>query len=450
MKAVKTFWKSASIEEKLLWLYTATLPFINLPFCHFMAKKILFADLVFIVLLLVMGFKIFYKHIRFSLTPAISSLLVMLSSFVISCLNSNSIITSAVELSSLIYLMVLFVLIVNIMRDKEKLIRLLYVWIITSVSISFIGLTAFFIAILGNNITSNQFLSYSIMDSMAHHFPRIKATFAISNMFFSYLHTSFIVAVILFLLESSLRKKRVLSVCTVIILITSFLTGSRRLAGLLLSLFLILVLFGNGKMASLLKYITCSVLSVFLVAYIVTSIWLIFPVKIIKDEAKKTIGLTVNYSYGTHFLSPAVSANMFKRHPIIGVGIGTYNRNFKDYVNWEWLSANFDFTAYPGYIKLIKEKNLSFDPHSLYLGTLAETGLIGFFGLCFFIIHYILLLTRRLRLSGMHNLIHPISGCVIAGFIGFLLNALTMDILSMRHLWFMLAVGMSAHNIENG
>ena len=90
---------------------------------------------------------------------------------------------------------------------------------------------------------------------------------------------------------------------------------------------------------------------------------------------------------------------MIKKHPFIGVGFGTYNRHFKENVDWEWLRSAFGFKAYPGYVEAVENKTLNFDPHSVFLGALAETGLVGFFGLMYFFLAYMMLLVKRFRKS---------------------------------------------------
>lgn len=448
MNRLKQIFKNSEIEVKLLWLYVAFLPLMNLPFCTISGKSVLLSDLIAVLLILTVLMKVSLSQYRPSLTYVEYCLIAMLALFSLSLMNSTSMLNSVLEMASLIYLIILFLIIKTIIINKQRLIVILYVWIFAATAVSLIGLTAFSVSVFGKAVTSNPFLTYSLMDSITHHFPRIRSTFLITNMFFSYLHISFIFAAILWMLESDKKNKFLLSVCIFVILMTSFFTGSRRFAGLLLSVFLILSLFGRGKVSSILKYATFSGFLVFFTAYIITSIWVIFPVNVTRDEASKRAGLTADYSYSMHFLSPAVSVKMFKEHPIIGVGLGTYNKRFKEYVDWEWFRSSFGFKTYPEYNKAVEEKTLNFDPHSLFLGVLAETGLLGLSGLLIVIIAYITNVLGRIKKSRNFNFIKIISGCILAGLVGFLLNAITMDVLTMRHFWFMLAIGLTCQKLE--
>ncbi len=448
MTKIKQIFKNSAIEVKLLWLYVAFLPLMNLPFCTFFGKRILLSDLIAVPLVLIALVKILQRKYKLNLTYVEYSLAIMLILFSLSFVNSTSVSNSIFEMVSLIYLIILFLITKSIIIDKQRLRAFLYIWIFTTMAVSLLGLAAFCISVWAKEVRGNMFLTYSLMDSMTHHFPRIHSTFVITNMFFSYLHISFIFAVILWMLESNQKNKFFLSVCIFLILITSFLTGSRRFAGLLLSVFLILSLFGKGKIASVLKYATFSGFLLFFIAYLITSIWIIFPLNLTRDEPAKKIALTADYSYSMHFLSPVVSVGMAKKHPIIGIGLGTYNKHFKEYVNWDWFRSSFGFKTYPEYNKVVEEKSVNFDPHSLFLGVLAETGLLGLFGLLIVIVIYVTNLLVRIKKSRNLNLTKIIPKCILAGLAGFLLNAITMDVLTMRHFWFMLAVGLTCQRLE--
>ncbi len=448
MRSLKQAWKNSAIEEKLLWAYAAFLPLMNLPFCTLSGKSMLLSDLIAVLLILTVLMKVSLRQYRPNLTYVEYCLIIMIALFSLSLMNSISMMSSILEMASLIYLIILFLIIKTVITNRQRLTALLYIWILTTMAVSLIGLAAFIVSIFGKTITSNPFLTYSLMDSITHHFPRIHSTFLITNMFFSYLHVSFIFAVILWMLEPDKKNKILLSVCIFLILITSFFTGSRRFAGLLLSVFLILSLFGRGKVSSILKYAAFSGFLLFLIAYLITSIWVIFPINFTRDEASKRVGLTADYSYSMHLLSPVVSLKMFKEHPIIGIGLGTYNKHFKEHVDWEWLRASFGFKAYPEYNKVVEEKKLNFDPHSLFLGILAETGLFGLSGLLIVIIAYITYAAVRIKKSRNSNFTKIVAECILAGLAGFLLNAMTMDVLTMRHFWFMLAIGLTCQKSE--
>lgn len=439
--SMKGMWKNSSLLEKILYLYVAFMPFTDICRLQMGVKRVGCTELVFLVLLIAWALQYIGGKIKLQKTLLGFPIVLMLVLFSVSFFNSKNILDSIVETSGLIYLIVLFYLILSIIYNYERLVNFLNVVFITGTAVALAGIFIFGIALVTGNSSSNPFLYYSKIESMARLFPRIKFVFESPNMLLAYLHFVLTAGLILFLLERKGLKRFVILLSIIVILLTSFFTGSRSFTGLLLSLFIVQLWFGRGVTASFLKYITIAWFIFFLTASIIKTIWIVFPVEIRKNTDGRFIELKVGYSYSTHFIRPAASINMFKKHPIIGVGFGTYNKNVRDNVDWDWFRRSFDFDTYPEYLSSIENKTLNFDPHSLYLGALAETGLAGFFGLVYFLIRYMALLVKRFRDSKGNNIRNIAYGCVLAGFIGFLLNGITLDILSMRYLWVMMAIG---------
>lgn len=442
LKSVLNIWKESGWEERFLYLYIILIPLIDYFAFIVLNKKILYADFIFIFLFIAWAVKYTSARPRRRLVHLKFSLILLPALFAVSFFNSSWISNSTAELLGLIYLIVLFILVGNILDSWRKISFALYLYFFVSALLSLVGLGLFSWAMATGDLRTTSFLGYSTMESMAHHFPRIDLTFESANMALVYLHIALVFGIILFLTEKRRQLRALIALSLPVILATAFFTGSRRFTGLLLSLLLILSWYGRGRIIAALKYLLFLGFLIFLTASIITSIWVVFPLKITKDNIGKNIGISANYGYSIHYLLPVVSLNMFKRHPFTGAGLGAYNRNFKDYVDWEWLKTSFGFEAYPRYVELVKEKKLNFDPHSVFFGVLAETGLLGFCALIYFLTTYAVTLAGRFRQSSHLTFDNILSGCVLACFIGFILNALTLDILSMRHFWFMLAIGL--------
>jgi O-antigen ligase len=441
------FKNTGTIEEKLLWLYIAIMPITSISFFTFIRRNIICADFVFIVLFIIYLLKYIQGKIKIEKTSLELSLFAMISLFSISIINSVYLIDSFLELTGLTYLVIFFLLIINIISNPQRLRRLLYVYVFISGIVSLIGLASFCYVTATGKIIGNPFFQYTTIESMAHHFPRLQLTFGTPNMFLFYLHTALICAAILFLSETNHHAKKIFFICITVIVWAALLTGSRRFTGFILSSLIILLIFGKGRLALLLKGICFIGLSVFLIMSFITSVWVIFPVNITMDEVDKTVGLQVHYSYSLHLLQPVTSINMIKSHPFIGVGLGTYNWHFKENVDWKWVLSSFDFKAYPEYLKVVKDNTLNFDPHSAILGTLAETGIVGLLGLLYFFVKYTRKLLFRFKTNRELNFEKILSGCILAGFIGFLLNGLFTDIVSMRYFWFIMAIGLSCNKL---
>ena len=154
------------------------------------------------------------------------------------------------------------------------------------------------------------------------------------------------------------------------------------------------------------------------------------------------------YAYSLHYIYPVTSITMIKKHPLTGVGLGTYDMHTKENIDWKWLRSSFSYELYPKSVKAVESKTLTFDPHSVFLGIFAETGLIGFLGLLYFFLRYARLLITRFKRSKDSRIEKIMTGCILAGFIGFLLNGLITDILSMRHFWIIMAIGLASKSFQ--
>jgi O-antigen ligase len=440
-------WNSSTPEEKLLYIYTALIPFLDNYIFTVAGKKIIYADFVFVFMFLAWLFKKIYTGSKVEFTGLRFPSLMLVGAFAVSFLNSVSVLSSFVELTGLIYLMVLFLLIIDIIKSPEKLKFVLYVYFFTAFIVSSVGLFLLFFAIIGKNLSTTQFYAYSTMESMAHHFPRLDMGFESPNMLLAYLHVAFIVGAILFLSMQRKRFKLIILLAISVILSAAFFTGSRRFTGLLLSVFIVLCWYGRGRLAAISKYVTFSLFVIFLILSFLTTIWVVFPLKISIDRPARTISVGANYAYSIHYLLPVVSVNMFKKHPLMGVGFGTWNKNFREYVDWNWLKSSFGFEPYPSYVKMVEEKTLNFDPHALFFGILAETGLLGLLALLYFLYSYMNFLRNKFKVVVRFGFEGIFFGCLLAGFVGFMLNAITLDLLSMRHFWWMLAVGMAGGSL---
>ena len=103
-------------------------------------------------------------------------------------------------------------------------------------------------------------------------------------------------------------------------------------------------------------------------------------------------------------------------NPLLGLGPGMYNE-------------------YVGHLKkdgLYPLNFINFDPHSTYLGALAELGFFGFGALLFLSLQIILILRSNKTFS--HTIIIGLSAC----FLFMALEAINMDIINFRHLWILL------------
>ncbi len=434
------------LKDWLLAAYLLFLPIMDYAPCRIYGRVVLFSDFIFIGLVLVCIGGMISRSKPFSFDLLDCAGLGMIIMFSFSILFSKYRVQGAVELAALSYLYLLFVITRRVVTSIGKLKAMLTVWVAAALLVSLVGLAAFTHAYLSGPIRGNRFLFYMPIEAMAHHFPRIDSTFINANMLLSYLHVAICVVIILYL--SSSRAK----VCTrffmiaiiMIFLITAFLTGSRRFTGLLLSLFLISLWCCSGRIARLARVFTIIGFIIFLSVSIVTTIWTIFPLSIAHDRFQQTLTIKAHTSYSLHMLPLSVALAMTARHPFLGVGLGAFNREFSSYVDWEWVKASFGLEAYPQCITAVNNHTLNFDPHSAYLGSIAETGIVGFLGLTLFLGCAMFLFVRTFKKYRFDGERAIISGCMLACLCGFIFNALTFDMLTLRHFWLLLALPLTA------
>lgn len=441
---IHSFLKTLSLKEKLLALYIILLGNMDHAAFLFQGRRVMYADIVFAFLFLAALISIARENDWRAIGRMIPPFSILLIFFIPSFYNSVSITASLAELAALAYLVMLGAIACYVMvKAKNKLRAFLYFWVITASLVSLIGLIAFIAAAADKNLLhANTLLFYSRIESVAHHFPRIDSLYENANMFLTYLHTAIVFALILFFGEGAPARRKLILTCLFIMLAAAFLTGSRRFTGLLLTLFLVLQWIKGGKRLVFARYFVLASFIIFFIVSLITSIWVVFPVKILKAKDAGFPRLSADSSYSLHLLPALVSLGIVKKHPFIGCGLGTYNKRFQENVDWNFLEGSFGFEAYPSYAAQAKDRTLNFDPHSAYLGALAETGLTGFFGLIFFLIMYGRIILGIIRQEYGLSLRKISAYCIFAGFLGFILNGMIIDILTMRHFWFMLGAGM--------
>ena len=329
MKRFINLFRSIGFEQILLWVYIIFIPLSGTFYFYLGSKKVGYNDFIFIGLLLTCLIKYARGKIEFKKTGLEKQFICMLALFLPSLVNSRGIFNSLLEFLGLIYLFLLFIIIINILTTKERMHNLMMVYFIISAVISFTGLFYLGVYFATGRILNNTFLVYAPIEKVAHHFPRLNLTFETPNMLLIYLHVALVFGVILFFSRKSKKFRYFILSLIILILIAAFFAGSRRYTGLLLTLFLFFSWFAWGRIGTLFKYLTFSGFLIFLITSIMTTIWVIFPVKVTKIETEKAISLKADYGYSIHLIPLATSIKMFKEHPIAGIGLGTYSKRFK-------------------------------------------------------------------------------------------------------------------------
>lgn len=410
--------KKMSITQLTILIYI-----ILMPFSLFGPKKfginVKLCDFIFPVMLVS-----FLAEKRYNMAELLRrnrvflTFLVFISACLLSFFNSIDIKKSLLELGTYFYLLLLSAIVVSSIDSEEAFYSVIKAWLITTGIVLIIALIGFVSFFRDTPSWALNFVQYSNIDKTYTQLPRIKATFFTPNMLLAYLHTSAIFAVAYFF---AVPKKRGRLILAIPIFVGAFLTFSRRFCGYLLSIFLIQKRFSKTKAMKLAAYAMLILFLVFLVTGLLTTVWQIFPIEC----------FSLNTQISHHFLPHLVSFRMFLKHPLIGIGAGTYNLSFPNfYTPKDW------------------PEKCAQDPHSMYFGILAENGIVGFSALIlFFFTFYRFVRSSKKDIEAEYkkNIIYILT----CGLTGFLLNGLMTDILTMRHLWFLMALTVAFISICN-
>ncbi|MBL7197031.1 MAG: O-antigen ligase family protein [Candidatus Omnitrophica bacterium] len=428
-----------NFTEKFLFLYIGLIPFMQVPTLPLFGQKIQYSDLIFPIIFVIWVVRILQRKNPINIDKFDFFILALLVLFSISVVISPNRLKSGIEYMGLLYLFCVYFLIKQLVANANSWWRIINLWAIISFAVLLIGIGSYITTTLIGY--SNPFVKeYTFVSFLGS---RICSTFRNPNMLAAYLHVTIVFGFILLRRAQELKQKTfwvylLIAMC----LLGSFLTKTRILAGILLSLFLILMLPQKSKLLLRSRYLVLiGFIFVSLLAF-TSIVWRIFPIDI------RTNGETPNIKFNlTHF--PYYSYNkaalaMIKDKPFFGVGMGIYNTRFMEYADVKEMESSFH-VAYPDYEKgkdpaTISVKQNGVDPHSTYLGWAAETGLFSLAAIIMMFFYYCSRIISHFRRE-INDFNRYIVWCFFAGMCGFLLNGLYIDIFTMRHFWIFIGMG---------
>jgi len=412
-------------------------------------SKIQIVDFIFLFLLAAWLYKLCHNQIRFNRTSLAVPLVFYLVASLLSLLNSSNIKDSLVEFTGILYLIALFYLIVNSVRDRNMLEMVINFWLITSALVAFLGILGVFLAYVFE-VKTFLVKEYATFPYLGNIY-RAYSTFGVNAKFVSSYLTISLPICLALLLNSKAGKKRIFY-CVILILFMCvlFFTFSRGWLGLAVAAYLVLSRFQKSEWYYRYSKVLIAIFIVLFGLFIfLISRWQFVDFQIKKiaventtnirpgraftdnsDELEK-VSAEIGYIDTTYYRLKKVAIEMILDHPLIGVGLSGFNNEIRRYKKEGKLPDIFP----------------AIDPHCMVLGKAAQTGLVGLIAL---IILWSKAIRKALNMSfvSKDNYLQIISWAIFSSMIGFVIQSIDMDIMNFRFLWFLFALVFIIERLE--
>lgn len=436
------------MTEKLIFLYIVLLPLMKIPKPDFMGAKLQYADLIFIPIFIIYLFRIFKDKAGLLKDKINISLLLLVLVFFVSFLFSplgprNSFF---LDFAGLVYLISLFLALTYFVNGKELLVKISFLLFIVTLIISCTGI----IITLLYNVFRVEALSYFLFEKAANAqsalvpFARPSSFLTLPEMFINFvllgLSGAFLYRIQLG--NEDFAKQVFVDLGIAVILLSSFMACSRSLAGVMLFLTLLTFYFlkKKGIARFILRFICCGCFIALLLSLVFFWVFTVYPLSFSIDQGQAHLSFNTNLDTRV-YLAKAVLAIGIK-FPFFGLGPGSFAENFTNFLSRNNLLRLAD-------IRHVAPEQLKIDPHSLYLGTLAEAGFLGVAALLLFFAFLFFKVIKAYRLSlSLKPFYRDACFVSLAVFLGLLLNGFFVDLLSMRSFWVSLSLVAVAANLS--
>lgn len=401
-------------------------------------EKIQYCDIVFLFLFILWFIQIKKVKMTLQRTPLILSFITMLGMFLFSFIHSSRYLQSSIEFMGIFYLVCLYFIFCQIIDSEEVWWKIIKCWVIVSFFISVTGVFAYMISVFCK-IPTFLIIQWNLNYHLGN---RLNSFFRHPAMLATYLHTSIVFAFILAGASKNHIKNKWWIYATIIFcIIAAILTKTRVIAGILMTIFLIINSLKNkNALFAFMKYSAFLFFVMITVFVFILLRWEFFPVKFNINKENKSAQIEINLAPQVYYIIHKKAARIIKDYPFIGVGMGMYNYT-PGYVKWEEAKDSYRI-YYPNVTEKDEDiYSIGSDPHSTYLGWTAETGLLGLSGIILVLLGGLYSIYQRSRntIDLEKKLLYQ---CILAGISGFLLNGYFIDILTMRHFWILFAMGL--------
>ena len=265
-------------------------------------------------------------------------------------------------------------------------------------------------------------------------FARASAVFYTPSMFASFLHVSIAFLLALMLSKNNFKYSHVFYL--ILMLVCAIFTESRIILGIFITIFLAILPVRNSKFISMLKYMTFVSVVVLSMFVLLVNMWCVFPAKVESNKDACNLSISINTAPSPYAILNDISFKIIGKGLWTGIGPGMFNQVMPSLVNWDTAEKTYKTKGF-------MTKDVALDPHNTYLGWAAESGVL-------FIVIFLIMIIGMARFiwngyaASTDDFIKTLCYVCLCGLVGFMINALYIDIITMRQFWLMLGIGTSS------
>ena len=415
----------------LLYLYVALVPLMKIPKLSFMGDKLQYCDLIFVPLFIIFTIKAVKGKSEMIRDKIFVFIIILAFVSVLSLFSSPYKNEVYLDTLGLLYLLAVYFVITNLMMGRKTLLGVNSILSISGALISLLGIIFFISYNFFNMRWLAPFMYAKVSDTQTALLPfrRSASLLTLPEMFVNF---GLLGLACLFILQNKQHKKAARSIVNlliVIVILAAFLAFGRSLIGMMLLCSALAFRARKRSPISYCIFIICvSIFSFLFLSAAILWFYTIVPASFSID-ASGMARLSFNARWDTRYYLAKAGLIMGSRHPWLGSGLGSFTNHFSTFLSQEDLSALASRRGEP-------IDSMRIDPHSLYFGAIAEIGWVGLFLLLSFFLCIIARLGKRIRTE---------YACYVFFFavLGYLINGLFVDVMSMRSLWLVLSLGTS-------
>ena len=432
------------IREKILFIllcgWVVTLPIMQIPVLPYLKQKVQYSEAFAILIFCILAYSLVTKKIKYRFQGYEKYLLFVFISFTISTVLSIDSFTSIIELIGYSYLWLMFLAFPLILKNDNYINKAINLYIFICILLSLGSILSIYlhkIPFFQKGVLELDYLISLISDQRIT-VMRSTATTRHPTMVVSILFVGAIFICMKFNEKLTISKRNIKFFAILILFFISFyFCKSRAIAGVVLSILIILFSFEKDRFTNFLKFIYTPFATCFLIFTLTISFIWVFPIQ--KIEKGGMYSFKVNTTPTAYFIQHMAGRDIGLEYPFFGSGPGTFYNLVVNYVDWDYAYASYAHQNFAGYRQPI-------DPHSFFWGLFSETGVLGLGSFILF-----LLVINRYFYSNWTEISDSAKWklkCLSALLAGYIFNGITLEFHTHRWFWFALGIGCSILKIE--